>query len=199
MKSLKKPLFLLILLLCCPAFLMAQAPVRPPRGLKSTAFQREAELTWYATTLTDIEWEILLDGREPIRSKHNGCTIDGLEPATTYTARVRMVRGAETSTAVEETFTTQSLQRSLTDENRIPYLRTVRINGRCPKVLPLYFNELGSATASISYRLNGEEVVPKSDNTLLIDTPHYQDRLEIKIDEGGGRTFHLTYFLSVMD
>ena len=171
--------------------------VRPPQDLRvENAYQREVDITWNKTLLTDIEWEIRFDGQPSVRTTDIRHTLTGLEPDTEYIVKVRMVRGKDYSAFSTLKFKTAALAYRVDDSQRVPYLRTIRIDATSPRELPLYYTDLATADARMTYRLNGQPVEPK-DNILTIDTENYTDKLEILIDEGNDRQFRLIYFVNV--
>ena len=193
---LKKIIGLIALCLVAVGTAFAQQ-MRPPQQLRiEKAYQREADIQWNKSLLTDIEWEIRLDGQPPVRTTDVRYTLEQLEPGTEYTVKVRMVKGREHSAFSTLKFKTEPLAYSVDDPQRIPYLRTIRLDAVCNRELPLYYTDLASSEARISYKLNGTPVEPV-ENRLIIDTDRYTDQLEVQIDEGQGRQFRLIYFVNV--
>ncbi len=192
-----KHLFSLLLMITIPLWGVAQTSLRPPRGLAYTAFQREVQLTWFPTTVQGVHWEIVVEGRT-FTSTTTSCVINGLQPNTTYKAKVRTVKNGEASAFAELSVQTETPRYQASDPARIPYLRTIELSGRCPKRLPLYFNELVGSDATITYMLNGKSVMPDAENCLFIDTPLHEDKLVVNITESSGKRFIITYRLSVV-
>lgn len=182
-----------------PVLLMAQnSSLRPPRGLIAEHIhQREIELKWNPTLIEGIEWEVQVNDRPPIRTKELQFTIANLDPATRYDVKVRMVRGTDFSLPAELQVQTKALDRTVDDPDRIPYLRTVRIDGSTKRRLPLYFTDLATSNARIVYRLEGRTVVPDSDNTLTIEAQTSPCRLDVDIEEDADHHFYLTYYLLI--
>ena len=171
--------------------------MRPPQQLRiENAYQREADLLWNKSLQTDIEWEIRLEGFPPMRTTDVRYTLEKLEPDTEYTVKVRMVKGNEHSAFSTLKFKTKPLNFKVDSPQRVPYLRSIRIDAVCSRELPLYYTDLANSDAHITYKLNGNAVEP-IDNRLILDTPNYTDKLEVLIDEGDNRQFRLIYFVNV--
>ena len=182
------------LMVCLTAF--AQQ-VRPPQQLRiDKAYQREVKIVWNKTLLENIEWEIQVEGQQPARTTAVEYVVEGLEPDASYPVRVRMVRGEEASDFSELTVKTVPMDYKADDPQRVPYLRTLRADGTAPRILQLYYNDLASSSAQITYRYNGKEVHPEG-HTLQLVPEKYADQLEVDIKEGDGRNFRLIYYINV--
>lgn len=183
--------FALFSLLLLPLSLLAQE-VDVPQGMRIKAYQHEIELMWNAAPQT--QWEVAIDDLPPVIVSHPKYTFAGLEHRKTYTLKVRALRQGKTSAYSSMSATTHDLDKKADDPTRIPYLRTVRIDGMAPQRLPLYFNDLANIKAKITYKLNGEVQQPV-DHHLLLPSAAYRAKLEIAIDEGGGNQWNITYLL----
>ena len=192
----RKILFLLSLCFMLTGTAFAQK-VRPPQELRvETAYQREMDITWNKTLLTDVEWEIRLNGQPSVRTTDVRHTLENLEPDTEYLVKVRMVKGNDYSAFSTLKFRTRPLDYRVDDPNRVPYLRTIRIDAMAGRELPLYYNDLATSEARMTYKLNGEPIQPEG-NRLVIESDRYTDKLEVYIDEGDNRQFRLIYFVNV--
>lgn len=172
----------------------AQSPTPAPAGLAAQTFQHEIVLTWQAGN--DHLWEIQLDDRPPVRCTTASYTFERLPHNRPYTIQLRAVRGEEFSAYATLNTATQNLKKAVDAPDRIPYLRTIRIDGIAPRRLPLYFNELANAEAHITYKWNGQAIEP-IDNHLELSSSSYKDKLELHIDEGEGRIWNITYLISL--
>lgn len=196
--SIRFSLFLLVVLSAFfPVRTTAQtSPLRPPRGLTlEQAHQREVEIKWNPTLLEGIAWEVQLDDKSPVRTNELKITLSRLEPDTSYKVKVRMVRGAEVSEPAELEVKTAPLTRSFDDPERIPYLRTIKIDGSTKRRLPLFFTDLAVTNARIVYRVDGQEVVPDADNVIVLNMQETSCRLDVDIEEDAEHRFYLTYHL----
>lgn len=164
--------------------------------VQATAYQHEIELSWEDDESEGISWEVIINEDRKIKVTDKRCVIDMLDADTEYSITVNAVKGEEKAEGEELKVYTKKLQKKKDDLSRIPYLRTVSLDGTCPRILPLYYNELANIGAKITYKLNGQIVTPK-DNKLEINSNSYRDRLEIKIDEGDGRVWNIIYYLAV--
>lgn len=172
----------------------ARSEILPPTGLAAKTFQHEIFLTWNADEAN--AWEVVVDDRSPIRTSTPQYTLDSLVHNRQYTIKVRTIKGEDFSTFAVLQATTQNIQKSIDAPDRIPYLRTIRIDGITPKRLPLYFNDLANEKACITYKFNGHPITP-IDNHLHLSSSAYKDKLEINIDEGEGRRWHIVYLISL--
>lgn len=172
----------------------ARSEILPPTGLAAKTFQHEIFLTWNADEAN--AWEVVVDDRSPIRTSTPQYTLDSLVHNRQYTIKVRTIKGEDFSTFAVLQATTQNIQKAIDAPDRIPYLRTIRIDGITPKRLPLYFNDLANEKARITYKFNGHPITP-IDNHLHLSSSAYKDKLEINIDEGEGRRWHIVYLISL--
>lgn len=173
---------------------VAQENHTAPVGLNVQSFQHELVLTWQSGQ--DHLWEVQLDNDPPIRCPHPFHTFERLPHNHPFTIKLRAIRGEQASDTATLHTATQNLNKAINDPDRIPYLRTIRIDGIAPRRLPLYFNELANPKAHITYKWNGQTMAPV-DNHLLLSSSSYKDKLELHIDEGEGRTWNITYLISL--
>ena len=171
--------------------------VRPPQQLRlDKVYQREVDIKWNKTLLENIEWEIQVEGQAPQRTTAITHTVAGLEPDSTYTIRVRMVSGEHYSDFADLKVQTAALNYKVDSPQRVPYLRSISLDGSAPRVLPLYFTDLADSKARITYKFNGKAVTPAG-NQLFLTPEFYSDKLEIFIEESGDRSFRLLYFINL--
>ena len=180
------------------AFTLASAQkVRPPQQLRvEKTFQREVEIVWNKTLLENIEWEILVEGQEPVRTQEIKYIVSDLEPDSEYKVSIRMVSGTNFSESADLLIKTKPMDYKVDDPQRVPYLRCISIEGDCPKQLPVFFNDLASSDAKIVYKHNGVEVKPVN-HLLQLVAKNYTDKLEVLIDEGNNKKFRLLYFINI--
>lgn len=194
----KKYILVLLVFLCSP-LLWAQTEedneLLPP-DVTHTTYEHEIELKWEDDESEGVSWEVFVNGElfKTVTSRY--CIIYGLDADTEQTIQVHAVKGEERAEGEDIVIRTNKLKKEVNDLTRIPYLRTVELDGTCPRILPLYYNDLANAHATITYKLNGQVVKPQ-DNKLEIKSNSYRDRLEINIDEGEGRIWKLIYYLAV--
>lgn len=183
---------LYLLLFSLPSMAVMGQGIDAPRRVRVQAYQHELELTW--ATDANTQWEVVLDDEAPRLVTTPHYTFTGLVQNTQHTLKVRALREGIASPYTTLTATTQNLEKAVDDESRIPYLRTVRIDGMTPKRLPLYFNELANVNAAITYTYNGVPQHP-IDNHLDLSSSDARGKLEVSIDEGNGKTWRIVYLL----
>ena len=81
------------------------------------------------------------------------------------------------------------------EEDRVPYLYTVREVGTCPRTLRLFYHDLADPDAKIIYRVDGMPVTPV--NGSIIFTGKGQHILQIEITETPERKWDIEYKLYV--
>lgn len=174
----------------------ADPELEAPKNLIIKAYQSEMEISWNKVTDSGVKWEVLFDGKMETITSQNSYIKTRLKPGSEHHVQVRAVKGKEFSAYAEKRSVTGKMGEAEDSEDRIPYLRTISPNSRCKgRFLQLFYNELANPHAKISYKLNGKAIEPK-ENTLEFpefDGFHKQFRLEIHIDEGGGREWEILY------
>lgn len=167
-----------------------------PKNLNIKAHQGEMEISWDKAADKDVKWEVMFDGNVETVTSQNSYIKTKLKPGSEHLVKVKAIKGKEASAYVEKRSMTKKMGEAENSENRIPYLRTISVNGICKgRFLQLYYNELANPAAKISYKLNGMAVEPK-ENALEFpefDGFYKQFRLEIHIDEGEGREWEILY------
>lgn len=129
-----------------------------PTKFVQTAYQREIELAWDKEADPEIQWEVVLNDNAPIKVATNSYIIEGLEPNSSHRIKIRAVKGNLTSEYTQELRTnTQRLGYNKEDLNRVPYLRTINNDMRCPQILHLYYTDLADKNAKIRYFIDGTE------------------------------------------
>lgn len=195
-------------------YLATEAPIDAPKptlpqatNVASKAYQREIEFSWNSTAKSNaVTWEIYLNDTDKphVTTKDTRIVLTGLKPNTEYKIKIRGIKGKDFSEWHEETIKTQAISIAIDDPNRTPYLRTITMSGQVPIKLPLYFNDLYADNAKITATVDGlpAQIV---DNHIQFKWQqptgeHYQRHtVVIKVDEGNGKTFTLTYYLTVTD
>lgn len=194
MQQYKKYLYTLVACLWSVSLYAQSGSTAAPSGVRSKAYQHEVELSW-ATAPEGTTWRVEVDGRS-LTTDTNSCTLERLEAGRDYEIDIYAVQAGVESAPVRERVRTQVLGRAIDDLGRIPYLRTVSVQGKCPQQLPLYYNDLANANAQISYKLNGRVVTPVN-SRIGLDPDSVRETLEINIDEGEGRVWRIIYYLHV--
>lgn len=178
--------------------------VAAPIGIKTRAFQHEIEVSWSPVADKTVHWHYQTDGGEIVNLKAETFFI--LEKLPAGEKRVITIWGVKegkVSPKVVREVATESFSKGEDDPDRIPYLRTISSSGTCWRYLKTYYNELYNLDARFTYRQNGKEIVPDSNGILNLDwkptVSEFFDKteLEVTVDEGEGKTWTLTYYLSV--
>lgn len=169
--------------------------VNKPDGLKATAYQREAELTWEGSIDPEVSWEIEHNGKK-IQTKTPSYLLTGLEPQREYNIKVVAKKEDVTSDAAELKVSTQSPYRSKDDEERIPYLRTItRSEGQVRKTINLFYNDLYNGNAKITYYFDGVEIKPTGYQLTFPATGKHT--LKVHIEESASEVWTLNYNLNI--
>lgn len=183
----------------------AQQPDLPtPTDLSAKAIhQREITLNWTHTSTEPTQWEIDLNGQTVatgLTKPHH--TLEGLDPNSDYRIAVRALRKGQKSPEANLTVRTLPMEKSADSPDRIPYLRTIRDDGRCDRRIKPYWNDLANKNAAITYRFDGKPLLPDADGMLVF--PRSEDGdiwenhiLHITVDEGEGRKWRIRYRLSI--
>lgn len=171
--------------------------LQAPHSLRAVAHQHEIELSWQDdnTDLDGLSWQVVV-GEQVINTSQKSCVIEGLDANESYDIKVYARHQGQQSEAGELSTKTKALAKEVNDLGRIPYLRTVSVQGKCPQFLPLYYNDLANAKAQITYKLNGKAVQPK-DSKIELNPESVRETLEININEGEGRVWRIIYYLHV--
>ncbi len=182
----------------------AQTTLPVPENSRAEAYQREIVLKWKSSPIEGIQWEVVVDDQTPLVAKQNKYIVTGLTPDTEYVIKVRAVKGGEYSDFVTVNETkTKPLSRGVEDVRRIPYLWTLatRSNrwGTISKSenIGLFYNDLAVKDAKITYKIDGESVVPQG-NYLIMEKAGKQ-QLTITIEETKDRVWTLMYNLKVIE
>lgn len=166
--------------------------------VKGRSYQREIELAWDKGLDNEVSWEIVVNGGEAISVKEPNYTITALTPNTSYKVKVRTVKEKITSAYSEElTIKTEDLDRTETDETRLPYLRTLSPEGTTNQTIKLFYNDLYHASqAKFTYWIDGQEVAPKG--YLLTAPKKGKQELKVRIEETPTQVWILTYNLDII-
>lgn len=165
-----------------------------PTGLTHKAHQREIELSW--ATAPNATWEVAIEGSTLVKETNtNSFTLDNLEPNQTYKIKLRSKVNGEYSDYTEQSITTLAMEQGESSAERVPYLRTISENGTCPKVLNLYYNELASKNAVITYKIDDLPAVAQ-EGKLTFDKTGKQ-KLSIEIVESNDKAWSLEYYVNV--
>lgn len=200
---------IIIVLFCCASIVLNPYVLNAYsfRVRVEKRYQHEVVLTWNKP-YQDAEryaWHVYINEAEtPVLVKQNSYTIENLPAAKKVKIKVVQLYDGRESDVFKElsTWTTRFFYK-LDDTKRCPYLRTPRIDGNCPIVLDLYYNELANENALISYKIDDVPVTPVGNKLFFVWNPqdvtslHQQNKLEIHIDELNGYVFDLVYYLSV--
>ncbi|TYK33625.1 fibronectin type III domain-containing protein [Bacteroides pyogenes] len=167
-----------------------------PQNIKTESFQREITVSWKKHDAEGVAYEVKVGEKTYPGITENSFTVERLEPDRAYDIEVCAVKDGVKSDYEKKSVKTKALEKTVDSKDRIPYLRTVEPASSCKgRFLKLYYNDLANPDAKISYKLDGKPVQPK-DNTLEFPAfeGHYKSfRLEIHINEGGGREWEILY------
>lgn len=167
-----------------------------PQIIKTESFQREITMSWKKHNAEGVAYEVKVGEKTYPGITENSFTVERLEPDRAYDIEVCAVKDGVKSDYEKKSVKTKALEKTVDSKDRIPYLRTVEPASSCKgRFLKLYYNDLANPDAKISYKLDGKPVQPK-DNTLEFPAfeGHYKSfRLEIHINEGGGREWEILY------
>lgn len=167
-----------------------------PQINKTESFQREITMSWKKHNAEGVAYEVKVGEKTYPGITENSFTVERLEPDRAYDIEVCAVKDGVKSDYEKKSVKTKALEKTVDSKDRIPYLRTVEPASSCKgRFLKLYYNDLANPDAKISYKLDGKPVQPK-DNTLEFPAfeGHYKSfRLEIHINEGGGREWEILY------
>lgn len=189
-----KKILLSFILFIQTLIIYAQVPI--PTNFQTKSFQHEVKVSWKLTFNT--QWEVSIEGRPSVILEKPQIIIEQLNAGHDYNIQITAIRNGERSETAKLIITTKPLTFSIDSDERIPYLRTITLDGRAPQKLPLYFNELADNVENISYRLNGEIVHPVN-NHLELNPNVLHNKLEVKIKETSTREWTLRYFnLSIL-
>lgn len=189
--------YILALVACLCSWTLSAQDEAPesPANLEFTAHQHEIDLRWDEPEDEVDSWRIVL-GDKVFETSRRNYTIDGLEADTSYEVEVYAIKDGVDSEPVTQTIKTAAMRFGVDDLRRIPYLRTVSVQGKCPELLPLYYNDLAHLKAKISYKLNGKEITPER-NHIRLNPNSVRETLEININEGEGKEWRIIYYLHV--
>lgn len=170
--------------------------LEPPKNLKLKTYQGEMEASWDRVANAEVKWEVTFDGKVETTTSENSFIKTNLFPGSEHIIKVRAVKENKFSSYTEQTVTTKAMKHTKESENRVPYLRSIVPDGSIEgRFLKLYYNELATPNAQISYKLNGITIEPKG-NTLEFpefEGTYRQFRLEIYIKEGEGYEWEIQY------
>ncbi len=173
--------------------------VLKPQNVDYKAFQREIDLKWQKSGSSNVSYEVTINGTKKLNTENNSLTLEELEPGTRYNIEIRAVQNKKFSEPTKIIVDTRKIERA--EEERIPYLRTIRESSGCSRQIKTYWENLKNGKAKFIYKLDGKEIKPDKDHTLTLRSEaggfyenHY---LEISIDEGKHGKWQITYLLSV--
>lgn len=174
--------------------LTAEAPkvnIATPTNVEAKqAHQREMELSWNSVAGASYEIKV---GEQIHTSTTNSILLTNLTPGTSYDISVRALKDGSNSSWTTTKLQTAALTTQVDDENRIPYLRTIKGSGTCETSLQLFYNELHGTGATFTYTLNGQTVLPQGH---ILTVPAGKSTLQVEVKEAPNRIWVLTYTLN---
>ncbi|MDO4880866.1 MAG: carbohydrate binding domain-containing protein [Capnocytophaga sp.] len=174
----------------------ATTELAPPTGITYKNYQREIELSWNKSIQKGIQWEIVVNNQNPIKTSENSYILENLEPNTNYSIKIRATKGgnySDYSSVIR--LNTQRLSTNVEDENRIPYLRTLNSEAEADSTILLYYNDLAEKNAEITYFIDNVKTLPVG-NTLTFPKKGNQI-LKIIIKETDDREWELEYKMTI--
>lgn len=170
--------------------------LQPPTNLRAQPQQREINLSWLPAAHVDTRYEVRIND-EVVATVHVPYFVaTDLKTNTRYHISVVSLLGDERSAqSAQVVTTTQGLERAIDDESRMPQLYTLRDNGTCPRVLPLYWRDLADTAAHISYEIDNAVALPEGN--VLVFPSSGEHMLRITVKESAERQWVLEYFLVV--
>ena len=170
--------------------------IAPPTNISATLFQREIALKWDKEADANLKWEVFVNDKSVDNTSINHFMITQLEPATTYKVKVRSLKNGKASEfSKEENYRTNVFTRSVDDVSRIPHLRTLDLDGDCPQIIDLYYNDLANKDAKIQYFVNEKQITPNG-NQLTFPQKGKQ-KLKIIIEEAPNQVWEMEYHLNI--
>lgn len=168
-----------------------------PAGLRTSAYEREVELSWQKSIDPDVSWEVVYAGKT-VKTQEPKFILASLEPNTQYSIKVCAVKGEDKSAYEELTVRTSSIFKDRADETRVPYLRTlVQNEGNIGKTLNLFYSNLHNGNAKFTYWIDGQKVEPNG-YTLQFPTAG-EHKLKIRVEESATEVWFLNYNLEIAE
>lgn len=179
-------------------------------NVKLEAYYSEIVVNWDSISLTSgTQWEVWITeegGQNPADTKvkhivnNPPVVFEHLKKGVSYKVHIRSKKGdkaSETLSKVVKTFPDKH-----TENERIPHLCTITVDGESPIAIPLHYKGLANTHATFRYVQDGEPIEPKGNVlTLRWNQPpesfYQKSVLEIYIDEGTHGKWKLTYRLTV--
>ena len=172
------------------------AALEAPSNVVARPQQREMELSWNAIAEENVSYQIIMNGEKVATTEGTSYIVERLEPGKSYQFSVCSVKGSDISApSAPLTQQTQRMNMGIDEEDRVPYLYTVREVGTCPRTLRLFYHDLADPDAKIIYRVDGMPVTPV--NGSIIFTGKGQHILQIEITETPERKWDIEYKLYV--
>ena len=172
------------------------AALEAPSNVVVRPQQREMELSWNAIAEENVSYQIIMNGEKVATTEGTSYIVERLEPGKSYQFSVCSVKGSDISApSAPLTQQTQRMNTGIDEEDRVPYLYTVREVGTCPRTLRLFYHDLADPDAKIIYRVDGMPVTPV--NGSIIFTGKGQHILQIEITETPERKWDIEYKLYV--
>lgn len=167
-----------------------------PTKFTRTIYQREIELAWDKEADPDIQWEVVVNDNAPIKVTTNSYVIEGLEPNSNHRVKIRAVKGTLVSEYTQEyAITTPRLNYTKDDLDRVPYLRTINNDMRCPQILNLYYTDLADKNAKLTYWIDGTETAPRNGKLHFPKTG--KQKLKVVVEESETLKWDIDYEVDV--
>lgn len=165
-------------------------------NLSATPHQREVELSWQGEQEGDIKWEVFLRDKTYATTASKTLLITGLTPGQTYSVKVRASKEGQSGSFSEPIeVQTRPLGYDVASPERIPYLRTLGTTRDCSDTIDLFFEDLASDQAKITYYFDNKPLTPQGYQLKLPEKGEHT--LIVTIDEGSDRVWTLEYLLNV--
>ena len=167
-----------------------------PSNIVAKPQQREIELSWNSISEENVRYQIMMNGEKIATTDRNSYIVERLTPGKSYQFSVRSVKGSEVSKFSTPVIQyTQRMNMGVSEEDRIPYLYTLREVGTCPRTIRLFYHDLADPDAIIKYRIDGLSVIPV--NGSITFTEKGLHILQIEITEAEDRKWDIEYKLNV--
>lgn len=167
-----------------------------PTKFTRTAHQREIELAWDKKADPDIQWEVVVNDNAPIKVATNSYVIEGLEPNSNHRVKIRAVKGTLVSEYTQEyAITTPRLNYTKDDLDRVPHLRTINNDMRCPQILSLYYTDLADKNAKLTYWIDGTETAPRNGKLHFPKTG--KQKIKVVVEESETLKWDIDYEVDV--
>lgn len=167
-----------------------------PTGITTKSHQREIEFFWDKEADDTIEWEVQVNNETPHRTKNNAFVVEQLELRTSYSLKVRAVKGEQYSDFTPAiSVSTVGMNHSEDSVERVPHLRTLGTDGETPQSLRLYYYDLATPNTIIRYFVDETEIKP-TDGVLTFSKKGKQ-KLKLIIEETPERQWEIEYDIEV--